>query len=101
MKKLTVLILAASLVGCATVSKQVGDGSLLEDFPTKPQIGLYTKAPVVKTLPDGNYEVTPEMVDHAVLLEKYSKNIDTWKARNSIHWTLYRPLTLSLLKSVA
>ena len=71
------------LVGCATTT-QSDQAAHLEPFPDRPHTGAYLEAPIVKKLPDGNYEVTPQFVNNSILLSKYANAVDNWKTRNPV-----------------
>jgi hypothetical protein len=80
MKKLVLLLVPVLFLGCATTSTQPN----LEPFPIKPALSPYIARPIVKRLANGDYEVTPDFVDHGVATNKYLKDIDVWKARNAV-----------------
>lgn len=55
----------------------------IDDFPIKPELKQYTKAPIVGKQ-DANFVVTDELILNSTLLTDYSKRIDTWKLKKNV-----------------
>ena len=78
--KIFTLALSLLLVGCAiNVRLPQPTNAPISLFPKSPGDPVYKSKPVVKKLSNGNFEVTPEMVQRSILLENYYKEIEVWK----------------------
>lgn len=80
-KKIAILmfILCLSITSCVTktIEKEI------TDFPQKPELVQYESGPIYKKIGD-NYEVSGKLVTNSVMLNDYSKRIDTWKLKKNI-----------------
>ena len=74
--------------GCVTLkvfpNGDATDKQGVQAFPADPDQKSYSSAPVVKRLPNGNYEVTPEMVSNATVLANWKSEVVAWKTANKI-----------------